>query len=366
MNFLWISKIKFKIKPFKNWRGLLVANLLLVSIGIVFFVFGRKELELEIFEPEVIEPYEVRLESLVSLNSDKLEYLSVKRGGKLDRLFFKVGDEIKQGQILAVVDQTVHRSSVEAALSAWKLSLAELSRVRKLAASSSATQAELDIAQNQNTTKRAELEQAKQRLEDGIIRATKDGVLKETVFKEGDYISDGSRILAVEAKGRIKIHFEIQHDQFDLLNKAEAMDFWCSSDQKDRITTKDFKILSPDISQQLASSRLEINAELENFPNQFIMKNACKVSVLLTRVDRVYRVSFDKIYFEDGKPHLLTLDDSKQVHKRSINIVDTKIESLFVTVDKSPSEKVVTILDKNLIGKNTFKNLNKFRIKIRM
>lgn len=125
-------------------------------------------------------------------------YLSVQYGGRLDSVLKKAGDSVKVGDMIAIVDKTANAAGLKSALSGFKLAQSDYGRASRLFSSGSVTREEFDSAQSKLDVKRAELEQAKQRVEDSIVRSPIDGVVSVVVFKEGDKVPDGGRIAAVE------------------------------------------------------------------------------------------------------------------------------------------------------------------------
>jgi multidrug efflux pump subunit AcrA (membrane-fusion protein) len=125
-------------------------------------------------------------------------YLSVQYGGRLDRINFAPGERVKTGDIIAIVDQTANSAGLKSALSAFRLAQSDHARSTSLFASGAVTREELDSTRSRLDVKRAELEQAKQRVEDSVVRSPMDGIISVVVFKVGDKVPDGGRIAAVE------------------------------------------------------------------------------------------------------------------------------------------------------------------------
>lgn len=125
-------------------------------------------------------------------------FLSVQHGGRLEEVLLKAGSPVKAGEIIAIVDRTANGAALKSALSAFRLAGSDYQRSSSLLSSGSATREEADSNRSKLDVKRAELEQAKQRVEDGIVRSPIDGVVSVVVFKLGDKVPDGGRVAAVE------------------------------------------------------------------------------------------------------------------------------------------------------------------------
>lgn len=125
-------------------------------------------------------------------------YLSVQHGGRLENVSVKPGAPVKAGQIIAIVDRTANFAALKSALSGYRLAASDYQRSANLLQGGSATREEAESNRSKLDVKRAELEQAKQRVEDGIVRSPIDGIVSVVVFKMGDKVPDGGRIAAVE------------------------------------------------------------------------------------------------------------------------------------------------------------------------
>lgn len=131
--------------------------------------------------------------------------LTVQKGGRVDSLRAQAGQDVHAGQIIATIDVTTNAADLKAKLSEYSLAAKEFARVRGLMQSRSATREEYDRAEGSVQVKRAALEQAKQTLEDAVVRTPIDGVLEALVFKLGDKIPDGGRLGMVFGRGGFRV-----------------------------------------------------------------------------------------------------------------------------------------------------------------
>src|SRR5690606_34678224 len=73
-------------------------------------------------------------------------YASVLKGGRLEMLSVKVGDQVEEGQILGIVDKTLNASALKSTLSSFRLAEKDYRRMAGLARSGSASREEFDKA----------------------------------------------------------------------------------------------------------------------------------------------------------------------------------------------------------------------------
>jgi RND family efflux transporter MFP subunit len=174
---------------------------LAVVAGLGYGLFGRKK-ELKInFEAAKTERLPTFVDTAHCLSRPRPlaeTYLTVQHGGRLEQLGRNVGQSVRRGEIIAVVDRTANAAALKSALSGYGLAQRDYARVSGLLAGGSVTREEFDGAASRLEIKRAELEQARQRVEDSVVRAPFDGVVSVVVFKPGDKVPDGGRIAAID------------------------------------------------------------------------------------------------------------------------------------------------------------------------
>lgn len=166
-------------------------------------------------------------------------FLSVQHGGRLDRVMKKPGEPVRAGEIIAVVDETANAAGLKSALSAFRHAQADDGRIASLYRSGAVTREEFDATRSRMDVKRAELEQARQKVEDGIVRSPVDGVLSTIVFKPGDKVPDGGRVAAVEDPEGTQATCRLPAESADRISKnpaGERTSIWTVVDSNPPVT----------------------------------------------------------------------------------------------------------------------------------
>ncbi len=148
--------------------------------------------------PAPVAPTEITADLTGQIKAVKEFFVSIKSGGRLDKILVPEGSSVEQGAIIGMLDVNDRKSRVESALSGFSLATSDLGRIRSLYRSGAGTRQELDEATSRYDIKKAELTQARQNLEDGLIRAPIKGRLAVFAFSVGDVIPDGARVAIVE------------------------------------------------------------------------------------------------------------------------------------------------------------------------
>ncbi len=133
--------------------------------------------------------------------TDDETLLSFKTGGLINKLFVKVGDRIKKGQLLATLDLTEISSQVNQAQLVFDKATRDLSRAENLYKDSVISLEQLQNARTALELAKQQLTGAKFNLLYSEIRATNDGVVLEKMANEGQIMGPGMTVLKISNKG---------------------------------------------------------------------------------------------------------------------------------------------------------------------
>jgi RND family efflux transporter MFP subunit len=171
--------------------------------------------------------------------------LRARVGGYLDRIEFKDGAEVEQGDLLFVIDQTlfeVQLAAAEAELQKAKanLTLAEddLSRIRRLHQRGSATDSELTAQEAEQATAAASVavanaavRRARKQLDYTEIRAPISGRIGRHLVDVGNLIQEGTTPLAtIESIDPLHAYFSISESDLQKLRHLDPQPWDATAD----------------------------------------------------------------------------------------------------------------------------------------
>jgi membrane fusion protein, multidrug efflux system len=159
--------------------------------------------------PVEVGPIQRRLNAVGSLRSNESVIIRPEIAGRISGIRFEEGEQVGQGQVLVVLDDSVHRAEVEQVEASLLLSQANHDRAVDLLRRGVGTTKARDEAIAQLHADQASLELAKARLEKTVIRAPFDGVVGLRKVSVGDVVGVGQDIVNLEQIDPLKADFRV-------------------------------------------------------------------------------------------------------------------------------------------------------------
>lgn len=174
--------------------------------------------------------------------------LSFRVGGKLVERRVDVGDHVRRGQVLAVLDPGDLQAQARAAQAQLAAAEAELGRARadqarfsKLANDQLVSRSTLDAqnaaataAQGQVNAARAELEVARNQAEYSQLRALRDGVIAARQAEAGQVVAAGQTVFSLAADGVREVAFALPEGMVSSIRAGQAVqvESWSRSGER--------------------------------------------------------------------------------------------------------------------------------------
>jgi len=195
---------------------------------------------------EVLPSY---IEAVGTLKANESVILRPEVTGRIDRIAFAEGDEVKKGTSLIHLDDSIYRAQVAEAKARVQLSEAEYRRVNKLFKNGATSETDRDSALAQMRINEAQLDQAKVTLDKMEIRAPFDGIVGLRQFSPGDYVTAGTNMLEIVDVSSMKLDFRIPEIYLPEVEKGQPLEITLSA-FPGKTFSGEVVAISPQISEQ--------------------------------------------------------------------------------------------------------------------
>ena len=191
-------------------------------------------------------------------------------GGKVVERKVEVGQSVREGEVLAVLDATDYRLAEEAANQQLLAAIAharqaesDRQRLSSLKADGSVSVSDEEHAQsNAVTTKAAadaqqrQLELARNRLNYTVLRASRSGVVTARKFEVGQVVAEGQPVVSIANEGEPEIVVDVPEDQLAGFNQAHFEAALASAPEETFEVV--LRELSPEAAQQTRTYRARL------------------------------------------------------------------------------------------------------------
>jgi RND family efflux transporter MFP subunit len=191
-------------------------------------------------------------------------------GGKVTQRKVEVGQSVREGDVIAVLDDADLRLGEEAARQQWQAAVTQASqaesdrqRLARLKIDGSVSVADDERASSAAQTARAaeaaqarQLELARNRVRYTVLRASRSGVVTAVRFEVGQVVAEGQPVVAIADPGTPEIVVDVPEDQLASFRQAKFTAALASSpDERFEVALRE---LSPQAAAQTRTYRARL------------------------------------------------------------------------------------------------------------
>ncbi len=294
---------------------------------IIFLLFPQlninaEPLSLEILEVKILDTYEATKQLPGKLFPVQQSNVAFQIGGKIQSIPVDIGDEVKEGDILAELDNREILANLNQAKAKYQLAEQLLKRFQDLKAQGHISIQELDKAKSDFLVAKSQLDFYKVKFEQTKILAPFNGLIQSRFLDEGSVINAGLPILEILDSEKVEAHIAIPLDLINRLQVKETYSFNLSSD----LVSGKLKRLSP-MSLGGSNNRLAI-FEFDNF---FVPGAVINLNLIINHKARGTWVPIKSLSQSDGGLwSVYTVDNSNKITKELVEVIYYEGKNAFV------------------------------------
>ena len=287
-----------------------------------FILFSINITGLEVLEVKMLNSYSLTKQFPGKLLPVEQSKLSFEIPGKIKNIYVDVGDNVKEGQVLATLDDREAIARLNQVKASYELSKQVFERFQDLRKQGHISIQELDKAISDLTIAKSEYEFYEVKLEQTSLISPYDGVIQNRFLDSGTVINQGIPILEIIDSNYVEAHISMPVQYLNDMKIGNEYDF--------EIDGKDLKAqlsrLAP-MSPGGSDSRLAI-FKFNNFINP---GSIAKLSLKINKISRGTWVPLRSLSQSDqGLWALYTIDENNIVVRDLVEIVYFEDQYAFV------------------------------------
>mgnify|MGYP001556248678 CR=1 FL=1 len=195
-------------------------NLLLIPL-----IFCSELIALEILEVKLMDSYRITREFPGKLLPVQQSNLAFEISGKINVINVDIGDIVKEGQILAELDNREAAAQLKQAEARYDLSSQILNRYKDLRSQGHISIQDLDNANSEELIAKSQYDFFKVKLEQTKLIAPFDGIIQNRFYDTGSVINGGIPIVEILSSKNVEAHISIPLKFIDKLNIGDSYNF---------------------------------------------------------------------------------------------------------------------------------------------
>lgn len=303
----------------KTYQKVIIALVICaMGLGIVLWLtLGRKGTEVPFKEPTPVEAAVARSDTILrrvstvgTLKAIQSVTLRPEVSGKIAKIYYEEGEEIKAGEPLFKIDDEMYKAKVKETEARLALSRENYRRAAKLLEKKFGTVQQKDEAYANMLVSEANLEEAKIRLNDTVIKAPFEGFMGLSNVSVGATVSESVELANIVDLDPIYVDFSIPESFLPFIHVGDIVD----------VTIEDFDILpieatikaiAPEIDE--ATRTITIRAIMDNKERAYRPNEFARVIVLAGKIENAVLVPEIAIEREGDEEFVMLVVDNVAV-----------------------------------------------------
>ncbi len=303
----------------------MVKKLLITFIGLLVLVGLPAAIKLRQFSvmgatkmvtpPETVTADTVRKESwptsvtaVGSLVAVQGVTVGAELGGKIVKIDFESGDQVKAGDVLVQLDTSTEQAQLRSAEAAAALARINLDRSRDLLAKHTVSKSDFDTAEAQFKQRNAEVDNVRAMIGKKTLRAPFAGSLGLRLVNLGQILKDGDPIVTLQTIDPIYVDFSLPQQRFSILAPGATVQVTTDAAPGEVFQGK-INAVNPEIDPATRSVRVQ--ATISNAGERLRPGMFAKVEVLLPAQQAVLAIPATAVLYAPYGDTVFVIEEQK-------------------------------------------------------
>lgn len=270
--------------------------------------------------------------------------------GKITKFYYKEGELVKKGSVIAKLDDTIYKANYNLALANYKQAQLDYKRYKKLYESRTIAKRDFEKVKQSLDVNRSNYNIAKKKLGDTKLRAEFDGIMAKKLVKDFERITEKQSIIRLQDNSAYKVKFfapesdilQVQ-EKINAQSASKAVDFYVTLGESDKRIPARFLDISTTAEE--ISRTFEVTLKIETQKNMNILPGmTAKVNVIGKDNKKQNMFIPVSAVFSDStkESYVWIIDENRKVHKQKIETGRLQNDSIEIIKGLDKSSKIVT------------------------
>lgn len=258
--------------------------------------------------------------------------------GTVQKVLVSVGDKVKKGQLIAVLDDEVMRQSHEAANVSLKQAEDAYGRMKQLKDSNSL--AEIQWIEIESKLKQAQAAEAiaRKSLSDCMLYAPESGVVADKMVEAGQNVTMGMPVIKLVDIRRVKVKVAVPETEIADIKEGMTVDVFVAALQKH----VSGKVTERGVSANPLTRTYDVYALVENETQELLPGMICEVGFRIGDDSRQMTLPANVLRIDENNRTFVWLAVSGKAHKRYVTIDGSTERGVVIAGGLQAGDKVIS------------------------
>lgn len=258
--------------------------------------------------------------------------------GTVQKVLVSVGDKVKKGQLIAVLDDEVMRQSHEAANVSLKQAEDAYGRMKQLKDSNSL--AEIQWIEIESKLKQAQAAEAiaRKSLSDCMLYAPESGVVADKMVEAGQNVTMGMPVIKLVDIRRVKVKVAVPETEIANIKEGMTVDVFVAALQKH----VSGKVTERGVSANPLTRTYDVYALVENETQELLPGMICEVGFRIGDDSRQMTLPANVLRIDENNRTFVWLAVSGKAHKRYVTIDGSTERGVVIAGGLQAGDKVIS------------------------